>query len=784
MTGKRWVLGLALVAALLAVPLARAGEIEAPFDEVLAAAGADQFVRGIVVLADRVDVPALSAALDARKATLAQRHETVVRALVARAKRTQGPLLSLLKDYQSEGLVRSYQGLWIENEITVVAVPEVFWDLADRADVAVAAMDPAIEGVAPFEEKAAPEFAAGVENGLTVIRAPELWAMGITGSGVLVGNLDTGVDGNHVALKDRWRGLDAGVPASAAWFDPVTSTTFPFDAGSHGTHTMGTIAGKSGADIIGVAYDAKWIAAGVIDRVNIARTYSDALLAFQWAADPDGNPGTTSDVPDVISNSWGLTTSMGYPACDSYLWTAIDNVEAAGAVVVFAAGNEGSGAQTIRIPADRIATSVSTFSVGALEQDGTTIASFSSRGPSDCDGSTIKPEVAAVGVDVRSSVPGNSYTTMSGTSMATPHVAGAAALLRQAKPDATADQIKTALYLSAFDLGAVGEDNTFGHGRIDLVAALAFLGGLEEMATITGTVTVSGSGTPITGATVALEGTSYSGTTNADGDYTILAPGDVSYTITASAFGFGSSSLSAYCPKNATTYADFALVAGPTGTIQGTTFDSDGNALGGVTVRVQNHVWPSVTSNGSGFYSLIVPGGYTYDLTASKTDYYDDAISGLSVGVGGVVTYDFHLTAQGGGGICFAAKVAGTAAAGTLDSYRALRDGLLTRSKLGQELAYTYYQRGPEMIRIAAKNPGLAADTLRALKAYAPRARAASRLKDLTDLRLTAQEKAEFRGLIHRYARTASPELRSELERFSRLLDRWSARPVSAPRVR
>ena len=772
-----FVTGWFLVFALLAPAALWAGEIAAPLDRILAAAGPDQFVRGVVYLADRADVAALSARLDARKATLAQRHEAVVRALIDRARATQGPLLAALKDYQAEGLVRSVRPLWIDNAVAVEAVSEVFVDLADRADVARVETDPAIELVEPVEVKPAPRFATGVENGLTVIRAPELWALGITGAGVLVANIDTGVDGNHVALKDRWRGLDAGVPSTAAWFDPVTNTTFPFDSAQHGTHTMGSIAGRSGSDYIGVAYDAKWIAAGVIDRVSISRTYSDALLAFQWAADPDGNPGTSNDVPAVISNSWGLTTSMGYPACDSYLWTAIDNVEAAGAAVVFAAGNEGPTAQSIRIPADRISTAVSTFSVGALEQTGTTIASFSSIGPSDCDHATIKPEVTAVGVDVRSSIPGTAYTTMSGTSMATPHVAGAIALLRQAHPNATPAEIKTALYLTAVDLGAAGEDNTFGMGRIDLVAANDYLGGTQTQAVISGTVTAAGSGSPISGATVALQGTTYQATTNAGGNYSMVAPGDVTYTIVASAFGYNASSLSAYCPKGVTTDADFSLTAVAAGTISGVTTDDGGNRLAGVTIAVTNYSLPGATSDGNGNYSLSVPGGYVYDLHASLSGYADVYANSLSVAPGATVTQDFLLTKQNSG--CFGAAISkGTAAAGTLDSYRALRDGLLQRSKLGQELTFSYYRHSPEMIRIAAANPGLAMDALRALQKYAPRARAAAGLTRLADLRLTPQEVREIQNLVARYAAKASPELRTELERFSRLLPTWSVRAV------
>jgi len=238
---------------------------------------------------------------------------------------------------------------------------------------------------------------------------------------------------------------------------------------------MGTLTGMNPAtdDTIGVAVDAQWIAAAW-DYSTIPKFISDVIMEFNWAADPDGNAGTSDDVPAVVSNSWGIGVLFGQPPCDASFWTAIDNAEAAGAAVVFAAGNEGPTAQSLRAPADRNTTPTTCYAVGALNPGSATIASFSSRGPTACAGTTeerIKPEVCARGVAVRSAYPGGSYTNLDGTSMACPHVAGGIALLRDAYPDATVDELKTALMETAIDLGAGGEDNTYGHGRIDVLAA-------------------------------------------------------------------------------------------------------------------------------------------------------------------------------------------------------------------------------------------------------------------------------------------------------------------------
>ena len=128
------------------------------------------------------------------------------------------------------------------------------------------------------------------------------------------------------------RGNTPGITIGESWFDPNgISPSFPSDSGIHGTHTMGTMVGSTPGDIIGVAYDAQWIAAAVIDIGGLSGTIANALLAFQWSADPDGNPATVTDVPDVSSNSWGLSPIYGHvpTACDNTFWSAIDNLEAA-----------------------------------------------------------------------------------------------------------------------------------------------------------------------------------------------------------------------------------------------------------------------------------------------------------------------------------------------------------------------------------------------------------------------------------------------------------------------
>ena len=461
-----------------------AATIDPDLSQILASRAADEVVSTLVYLKEQVDIESLGASLDASRPSLATRHETVVRALQDKAQATQGSLEQYLDNLKQAGRIRSFEKYWIVNAFRVDASANEIMKLAQHPDIGIIYYNYEIELIAPVKtgSVAAPDKDRTPENGVQAVRAPEVWALGFTGEGILTATLDTGVDGNHPALASRWRGVAdpryAGHP-QWAWFDPQTNTTFPQAFAAHGTHTMGTICGGAPGDQIGVAPGCQWIHAAVIDRVDIPTTVSQAILAFQWLVDPDGNPATNWDVPAVCSNSWGVTTGHGYAPCDPTFWSYIDACEAAGIVVLFSAGNEGSGAETLRRPADRATTGYNAMAIGAVDGHtaGWPVAGFSSRGPSHCTPTgvaAIKPELAAPGVEVRSSVPGGGYefSGWDGTSMASPHVNGVIALVRQACPDLSVNEVKQVLYDTAFDLGAPGKDNDYGYGMVDAYAAV------------------------------------------------------------------------------------------------------------------------------------------------------------------------------------------------------------------------------------------------------------------------------------------------------------------------
>ncbi len=452
---------LSVLVVLTGAAAAQAAWIDPTVLSEIAAQGKDQWVDVYVVLQDQVDIHALSASLDAAKATRARRHYEVITALREMAANTQYRLLDELKTAEAAKQVALVKPFWIHNAIAMSIKPAFLDTLKNHADVAKVFFDYPIELIHPVrtsKQLSGPCTPIGTapETNVVTSRAPELWAMGIDGTGAIACDQDAGADGTHPAVASRWRGLNA--PWNECWFDPNGSEQSPIDDGideGHGTHTLGIMVGSAPDAQIGMAPGALWIAAKTIDQNG--SIFTQAVAAFEWAADPTGNPGDLTGVPDVINNSWGIPAGMqGYAPCQTDFNASIDAAEASGAVVVFAAGNEGPTAETIRPPAERADSDIVNFAVGALNQDGVTIADFSSRGPSKCvnSPSPIKPEVVGVGVDVCSSMPVNYdapylYQYMSGTSMATPQIAGAVVLLRSAYPEATVAQVKEALYMSA-----------------------------------------------------------------------------------------------------------------------------------------------------------------------------------------------------------------------------------------------------------------------------------------------------------------------------------------------
>ncbi len=352
-------------------------------------------------------------------------------------------------------------------------IPEVDY-VEDVTDLRFFLMNPV-----RMEEQNVQQRALGAaEPGLVAVGARDLWSLGYTGKGVKILSFDTGIWPEHPSLGGRFYG--EFVPLRFAW-NGIWSQ-FPADkSSSHGTHTVGTMAGldTATADTIGLAFKAYFMATDPIVS-DLADTIGagNLMACYEWALDPDGNPATTGDMPDVICNSWGTAGNVGF--CGSFVADMLAMVDLAGIANEYSAGNNGPSPTTVGLPALVNPGLLNAFAVGAVNGNvpGFPIASFSSRGPSPCLGGgslEIKPEVVAPGVDVRSCVKKNSYAFFDGTSMAGPHVAGVLALLKEAFPDLPGETLKAALYYSASDLGDPGEDNTYGMGIIQAGAAYQWL---------------------------------------------------------------------------------------------------------------------------------------------------------------------------------------------------------------------------------------------------------------------------------------------------------------------
>lgn len=280
--------------------------------------------------------------------------------------------------------------------------------------------------------------------GLSQIREefPEL-----NGSGVTVGILDTGIQSRHPELNGKVVGFR----------DFVNGITHDYDDHGHGTHVAGTIAGKA----TGMAPQSRLMMAKIFGAVGGGQD-STILEAMQWQFDPDGDP-TTADFPRVVSNSWGADIAEGIHDLEEFLpyHLAIQTWIHGGMIPVFAAGNSGMS------PNGMPGGLPDVISVGAFDVNGN-IADFSSMGPNLWKiGNTVmtlmKPDVSAPGVAIASSIPGNQYAVWDGTSMATPHVTGAIALLLQADPKLTVAEVKSLVLETSEKKG----DNQFGYGIVN-----------------------------------------------------------------------------------------------------------------------------------------------------------------------------------------------------------------------------------------------------------------------------------------------------------------------------
>jgi subtilisin family serine protease len=460
-----------------------------------------------IVLSDRAD---LSPA--ANLPTKTEKGRFVYQTLLNKAQTTQGPILQWLRDRNIE-----HRAFYIINAILVKGTREIADTLAARPDVARVEGNPLIHNNLPQpgpveQSPLQPGAPATIEPGIAYTHAPDVWALGFRGEGIVIAGADTGVRWTHNALKPQYRGWD-GVTADHDynWHDSIHDSVSnpcgndspePCDDFFHGTHTVGTAIGDDGGtNQIGMAPGAKWIACRNMDQGNgTPARYIECMEFFLAPYPVGGGQGDPTKAPDITTNSWGCPPSEGC-SVDS-LQAAVEAQAAAGIQMVVAAGNAGSACSTVVDPPSFYEAS---YTVGALNTGLDSIAGFSSRGPVTIDQSgRTKPDITAPGTNTRSATNAgdNLYTTASGTSMATPHIAGAMALLWNAIPSlknqiqASRDALNsTTVQILSNQCGdPTPPNNVYGWGRINILTAVQ--GGGTPSPTPTATATATATATP------------------------------------------------------------------------------------------------------------------------------------------------------------------------------------------------------------------------------------------------------------------------------------------------
>jgi subtilisin family serine protease len=467
----------------------------------------------LVVLTDQADL-GRAASLQ----TKAEKSRYVYNTLLNKSQTTQGPILQWLRERRLE-----YRSFYIVNAVLVKATRNVAEALAARPDVARIEGNPRIQNRFPQPEaveEAPPHIQrpATIEPGINYTHAPQVWALGFTGQDIVVAGADTGIRWTHNALKPHYRGWDGqNADHDYNWHDSIhdsvgnvcgNDSPEPCDDSGHGTHTVGTMVGDDGAgNQIGMAPGAKWIGCRNMDGgVGTPARYIECM---EWFLAPTqiggGNPDPTK-APDITNNSWHCPPEEG---CSfDTLQAAVEAQAAAGIMMCSAAQNAGPSCSTVENPPGIYE---ATYSVGALNTGFDTIAVFSSRGPVIADGSNrIKPDISAPGTNTRScfNTSDDSYAFLSGTSMATPHIAGAMALLWNAVPslrhqitDSRDTLNNSAVHIDSTQCGDAGPpNNVYGWGRIDIFAAV---GGGTPSPTPTATATATATATPTATATVS-----------------------------------------------------------------------------------------------------------------------------------------------------------------------------------------------------------------------------------------------------------------------------------------
>ncbi len=374
--------------------------------------------------------------------------ENAISSLKSHASGSQQELGALLKEEKSRGKADKIKQFWIVNAVAVKASPELIEEISKREDVARIELDSELRIIGDFSTQVSQGQINNATSEINRINATRIWELGIDGTGINVSVIDTGINASHPDIAGR----------VIKGYDFVNNDNDPADDNGHGTHVAGTVGGNgSGGTTTGVAPNVSLFGVKVLGAGG-SGSESNVISGIEWSVNNGAN---------IISMSLGTSITWTTSNCDAdnpAMASAINNAVASGVVVVAAAGNNASGVSSpgcIR----------NVTAVGSVDSTDV-IAPTSGRGAAMTDHGVVAPGVSITSLNYLS----NGYTVLSGTSMATPHVSGAVALLlhaanRQGTP-LTPSQIKSILNSTSIDLGTSGNDTTYGRGRINVSAAI------------------------------------------------------------------------------------------------------------------------------------------------------------------------------------------------------------------------------------------------------------------------------------------------------------------------
>lgn len=594
------------------------------------------------------------------------KRSAVVSELRATSEETQQALLTYLQKEQKKKRVKEIHSYYIVNGLAVTGTKEVLEKVAAFPEVDQVLPNETRQIHRPVDlkmkQKKQMKAVDGVEWNISQVHAPEAWALGYDGTGTVVASIDTGVEWDHPALKEKYRGFDPAHPNKPThefnWYDATTGSEAPYDDLEHGTHVTGTMVGSEpdGKNQIGVAPGAKWIAVKAFSEDG--GTDADLLDAGEWILAPKdeaGNPHPEK-APDVVNNSWG-----GGPGLDDWYKDVVNAWRAADIFPEFSAGNTDlfnpGGEGSIANPSNY----QEVFATGATDQDNK-LGSFSLQGPSPYG--VMKPDIAAPGVNIRSSIPGKGYEDgWNGTSMAGPHVSAVVALLRQVQSDLSVEEIEQILMDTAQPLTdqqfPESPNNGYGAGLVDAreaitaltdgigmiegqvtnedvhldemktpdqampkkdkaVHPLKKLANIKEMKKEKNLAAPSIKALPMKAEISVLESGKSTYTDEATGRYQ-LPHSAGEFTVKAEAYGFESRTQTVHISSNETVEANFALHPLKKRTISGTIAnESTGEKVKGATVYlVEDAKVKPVKTNESGEFSLeALSGVYTVKVFA------------------------------------------------------------------------------------------------------------------------------------------------------------------------